>query len=427
MLKLFSFLFILFLSLQSYGIDLRNLEIGETRIPYNHKDIDIDIKVYNSDYQVKAILDRYSFEWVRYDNILLIPRARMKMRVNNPDANLHIVYKDVITNFQQSKKNSYSELYYSLFERKKIKIYNKEELIAEISTSFKDHKKERLLIDYSCSRNGIKIEGLDKEHMAIGCKTRRIGAIGKEKPMLEISWISPELKISGTEYIPYHAAFLNQRSINIGAKNVFTGEHRSIKISARIPKRLHRIFTAYGVGAHALHTKIIEKNETTSEEEKSEIQAEIAPALFFYFNYKISKTSSIRGFNAAFFQESIFDNAGVYLGSDFGFSLDNKLYFTTLLGMQYLYFKFDDDFDEISEPIFPQGLEFMYRHAFGIQNYIISGGVFLSTTTDIDYENIWIRWGKSYFWELNLITWGKDDFEARTWGVSVGFPFKGFL
>ena len=183
------------------------------------------------------------------------------------------------------------------------------------------------------------------------------------------------------------------------------------------------MFTAYGFGPYALHTKV-----TNSETKKtSQIHSPIAPALFFYMNYKISDNTSIRGFDAAIFQESKFNNAGLYLGSDFGFSLDNKLYFTTLLGVQYLYFKYDDEAPEVSEPIFPQGLEFMYRHAFDIPNYIISGGIFLSTDDDIEYENVWVRWGKNYFWELNLISWGKEDFEAKTWGLSVGLPFKGFL
>ena len=169
-------------------------------------------------------------------------------------------------------------------------------------------------------------------------------------------------------------------------------------------------------------TKTLDENQKVIDDKNN-----IAPALFFYLNYKISETNSIRGFDAAIFKESTFNNAGLYLGSDFGHSLDNKLHFTTLLGVQYLHFQFDKDSSAISEPIFPQGIEFMYRHAFDIPNYIIAGGVFLSTSETIDYENIWIRWGKNYFWELNLISWGKDNFEATTWGLSIGFPFKGFL
>ena len=372
---------------------------------------------------IKAVVDSSSVEWVRVDEIFLIPRVRLKIKVASPTAELHLEYKETTKSFQQSPKNSYAEVYYSLFEKKEVKIFRKKVQIGTIKIDLTKHKKQRVIIDYTCSRNSILIKGLEDEHFSIGCRTRRIGNYGKEKAMLEIKWISPELEIIGSDFVPYEATFTTKRPINIQVKNIKTGKIKTITITARIPERLHRMFTAYGVGANALHTKLTDEKTKKS----NTIHTKIAPALFFYLNYKISDTSSIRGFNAAVFQESIFNNAGLYLGSDFGFSFDNKLYFTTLLGVQYLYFRYDENSPLVSEPIFPQGLEFMYRHAFDIPNYIISGGLFLSTDDDIDYENIWIRWGKNYFWEINLISWGKKDFEAKTWGLSVGFPFKGFL
>lgn len=421
MLKQFSFILLILPTFCFSAIDIKNSPLGQNRILFNHKDTKIIIEN-ESDYKVRAIVERSSFEWVRVNETFLLPRVRLKIKVNSPESHFHINYKSAIYNFQQSKKNSYAELYYSLFEKDKLLIKKNNKIVATIYIKFREHKKQKLLIDYTCSRNSIEISGLENEHLSIGCKTRRIGNFGKEKPMLEVQWISPELQILADDPVPYHAAFLNQRPITVKVKNVYTNKVKDITIKAKIPKRLHRLFTAYGYGPYALHTKIEDDKNT-----KSVKKTDIAPALFFYLNYKISETTSIRGFDAAIFQESIFNNAGIYLGSDFGHSLDNRLYFTTLLGVQYLYFKFDENETEVSEPIFPQGIEFMYRHAFDIPNYIISGGLFLSTSESIDYENIWIRWGKNYFWELNLITWGKDEFEARTWGVSVGFPFRGFL
>ena len=137
--------------------------------------------------------------------------------------------------------------------------------------------------------------------------------------------------------------------------------------------------------------------------------------------------NSIRGFDAAVWKKSTFNNAGVYFASDIASILDGKLTITTLLGMQHLYFQFDKKYETISEPIFPQGIEFLYKHAFGIKNYIVSGGAFISPSETIDYQNIWIRWGKNYFWELNYIYWGKDQFDAGMYGLSIGLPFKGFF
>jgi hypothetical protein len=422
-LKLFSlFIFIGFSnSAISSGITLKDAPTAENRIKLSRKDVDINITKFG-DQEIKAIVDNSSFEWVRFDETLLLPKVRLKIKVNSPDSDFVINYKGSSISFQQSKKNSYAELYFSLFERDEVQILNKDGKVANITITLNNKKAQRVIIDYTCSRNNIEIEGLEDEHFSIGCRTRRIGAYGKEKAMLEVQWVSPELKIVNGDYIPNYAAFLNKLPVKIKVQNVKTLKEKEITIKAKVPKRLHRLFTAYGFGPYSLHTKTVDSDKKVLTK-----RAPVASALFFYLNYKISDTSSIRGFNAAVLGESKFNNAAMYLGSDFAFSLDNKLYFTTLLGVQYLYFKFDDETPEVSEPIFPQGIEFMYRHAFNIPNYIVSGGVFLSTSDKIDYENIWVRWGKNYFWELNIITWGKDDFEARTWGVSVGIPFKGFL
>lgn len=428
MLKLFKFLIIL-ATTQAYAsayMHTEKLPSGQNRVPLSHKDFEIEIDSSNS-FEVKAMIDSSSIGWFRYDDILLIPRARIKIRTGKVPPAAFLSYKERTLNFQHSKQYSYAELNISLFENDPIEIKLFEKTLAKIQVKFKTPKKPKVLIDYSCSRNGIKIEGLENEHFSIGCRTKRIGKFGKEKPMLEIIWLSPELRIKNSKYLPYHAAFLSQRPVQAEVENIRTGQSKIITIKAKIPKRLHRLFTAYGFGPYAFETELVDMDDDGNEISREAKNETTVPALMFYINYKISETQSIRGFEAAVFKDSVFNNAGIYLGSDFGFALDNRLYFSTLIGVQHLYFQFDEDSEIISEPIFPQGIEFMYRHAFDDPNYIVSGGIFLSPTESVDYTNAWIRWGKNYFWELNYISWGKEEFKATTYGVSVGFPFKGFL
>jgi hypothetical protein len=73
--------------------------------------------------------------------------------------------------------------------------------------------------------------------------------------------------------------------------------------------------------------------------------------------------------------------------------------------------------------IFPQGFEVVYRHAFGLRNYHLIYGMFLSTASDGSYENIWLRFGQKVFWELNWINWKYEDRQATSYGLSVGIPF----
>jgi hypothetical protein len=404
-------------------LTLDNLPKGEHRIEFSQKDFKIKINFFNqAENQLKAILDKNSFEWVRVQNKYLLPKARLKIKAKHLAQTLHLRYKSKTIHFQQGKKSSFSEVYISLFEKDEIQIIKDNIQIASIRVVPAHRHKKTTLIDYSCSRNGIKIEGLDNEYISLGCESRPIGQFGAEKPMLEVVWVSPDLKLADEEFLPYQAVFLSKRPVKIRVQNIHTKAWKILTIKARVPKRVHRLFTAYGFGPYAFNTEIINKDD-----KKLHKHVPMAPALFFYANYKISEETSIRGFDAAILKDSNFNNAGIYIGSNFGYSFDNKLYFTTLLGVQYLYAKFDKEGPEVSEAIFPQGVEFMYRHAFDIPNYIISGGLFLSTSDSVEYENIWLRWGKNYFWEVNLIAWKKDDFKVRTWGVSLGFPFKGFL
>ncbi|MAZ47956.1 MAG: hypothetical protein CME65_05295 [Halobacteriovoraceae bacterium] len=428
MLKLFK-LFALILCTHVYAHEYLNtsqLPNAQNRIPLKSKDFFIDIKA-DEQCDVRAMIDPSSINWFRFEDILLIPMARIKIRTKRVPPAAFITYKERTLNFQHSEKYSYAELNISLFENQPIEIKLFDKVLSIIDVQFRTPKKPKVLVDYSCSRNGIQIEGLENEYFSIGCRTKRIGKFGKEKPMLEVIWLSPDLRIKNSKYLPYHAAFLSQRPVQAEVENRQTGKSKVITIKAKIPKRLHRLFTAYGFGPYAFETELIEMDDDGNEISRESKTEPTVPALMFYINYKISETQSIRGFEAAVFKDSVFNNAGIYLGSDFGFALDNRLYFSTLIGVQHLYFQFDKDSEVISEPIFPQGIEFMYRHAFDDPNYIVSGGVFLSPTESIDYTNAWVRWGKNYFWELNYISWGKEEFKATTYGVSIGFPFKGFL
>lgn len=398
------------------GIDLDSSPQGRNIKTLKHTDFKIKTAIPSV---VKANLLPNSFKWLRVKNILLVPSARIEILVSNPAMGLILSYKDKTYSFQQTSKGARVELEVSLFERTPINILKNNKAFDEITWQ-RISKKPEIYIDDSCSRNKIEIKGITTEAITLGCKIEKVGLVGEEKPTLEVIWLSPDLKTTTNSALQY-ANFSDNSPVKLNALNTQSKALKELEIRAQVPKRIHRLFTAAGIGPYAFETKLETEDETQS------ISEPAAPALFFYTNYQLSKDQSIRGFNAAVFKESIFDNAGIYLGSDFGFSFDNRLYFTTLIGVQYLYFKFDKEADVISEPIFPQGLEFMYRHAFDIPNYIISGGFFLSTSSEVEYQNAWIRWGKKYFWELNYIGWGKDNFSAKMYGISLGFPLKGFL
>jgi len=117
----------------------------------------------------------------------------------------------------------------------------------------------------------------------------------------------------------------------------------------------------------------------------------------------------------------VFSNFGVYYAYVAANKFDGRIKLVTLLGAQELSFNFKDSRDWSHDVFFPQGVEIVYSHAFGMENYHMIFGLFLSAG-DRDYQNAWLRFGRKYFWEINYINWGYKEQAARMWGISLGLP-----
>lgn len=434
-LKRFSFLFIFTLVItapilcaEKQPISFGKVTVGDNRLKLSVNDFKVKINL-TKNISSKVILKKGSVQWIRIEDVLLTPRARMAIYLKGDASDFHIKYRGQSILMQQEERLAVTEFYVSLFQFDKAQIYYKGKNIGYISfhaTKIKGNYKTTHLIDYSCSKNNIKIKGMDNEYISLGCRTHRVGKFGKEKPMTEILWTSANYKLLDNSEAPYIAVFMNSKPVKIKVINQYN-QVKEIEISATIPKRLHRLNIAYGLGPYAFNTTFAKDPSITGPEKFDTKSEPMAPALMLYFNFKLSNETSIRGFDAVVAKDSIFNNLGAYFASDIAKSFDNKLTVTTLLGVQHLYFQFDKNSKIINEPIYPQGIEANYNHAFGIENYLIGGGAFLSPSESYDYQNIWLRWGKGVFWEVNYIYWKKEEFSAKMWGLSAGFYFGGFL
>lgn len=400
-----------------------NVVIADNRLPLKASDFDVKLNL-NESVKTKVILRNDSIQWVRINDVLLTPRGRLAIYIQGDATKFHIRYRGKSIAMQQRKGYAYLEFFVSLFQHDPIEIYKDGKLFGHASFYAKSKPKntKTTLIDYSCARKGISVEGLDGEYISLGCRIHPAGKFGSEYPILEVYWIAANYRLLDKSEPPYVSVFIKNAPAQISVIN-HKGERRTLKIEAKLAPRMHRLNVAYGFGPYVFDTTY--KKDIFSRTEK--LSTPVAPAFMLYFNFKMSDDASIRGFDAAVWKDSSFNNAGVYFANDVSLALDRKLTITTLIGMQYLYFKFDDDTPTINEPIFPQGVEFLYKHAFGIENYIISGGMFLSPSDLYDYQNLWVRWGKNYFWELNYIYWGKEEFTAKMWGLSIGFLWDSYL
>jgi hypothetical protein len=403
-------------------ISFGKVKVGEQRIPLSTKDFEIKVDLPGKTARAKLI--KNSIQWVRTEDVLLTPRARIAIAIKDEPEDLHIRYQSHSLILQQIKKISYIEFYVSLFQPDEIEIFQKDKKIGSVRVFAKEKEKKTKkthLIDYSCAKYKARITGLDGEYISIGCRETTIGDFGEERPMVEILWTSANYRLLDKSEPPYIAVFFKNRPIKMTVVHERTGEQKVISIDANIPKRTYRLKTALGLGPYAI----------TSQESASEkLENESGFAAMLYGKFDLDKETSFRFFDAYIKKTSTFNNLGFYYAYDLANILDNRVQITALLGAQHIYYKYNEGFEAYSEMIYPQGAELIFKHVFGWENYSLVFGGFIDTNNSDFYQNVWVRFGRRVFWELNYIAFENPENplqNAQTYGLSIGFPFMSFF
>jgi len=402
------------------SISFGPMQIGENRVSIDSKNIDLVINARGI--KVSAEINQHSFEWVRFNKVLLLPRARVKIIIDSSDQEIYLKYQDqIILPQYSSNKLFFSEFYISVFQPDDILLFVNNQNVGKISivskqNQVKDAKKNHM-IDYSCAPYSLQIDGLDNEYISVGCILHKIGRFKREAGMLEIYWTSANYILDDHALPPYIATMVNNHPIKFKVTGK-KGDKRIVTIKASVPKNLHRLKFAMGLGPYFFETN---HNIETK-------KSGWAPSGMIYSKYDITQGSSLRFFDAFLWKDGYFNNAGMYFAYDLATAFDNRFIVIPLLGFQGLSVKYSKDFNSYHKIIYPQGLELVYMHPFGKKNYSLVMGLFTNASVVEDhYKNFWVRYGKKIFWELNYISWKKEEKAASMWGLSVGFPLMQFL
>lgn len=392
--------------------------IGESRIPIDPKDFKIVVENFVSGPKISAGFVKDSFQWIRTNDNLLIPRARLGVRIFSTSTDIYIKYDEQNLLPVDKTKYLFSEFFIPLYSSKKIEIFKGKTKIASILILAQSNKsnKEKHYIDYSCSPYHLAITGIESEYFSIVCNMGRLGLMGSEKPLLKLIWASTNLTLPDGTSPPFTTFLTNEFPIKITMINE-KKENKLITITAQIPKELKRIKTALGFGPYSLVLK----------EDGSYTKKSTAPALMLYGKFDLLKNSSFRFFDAIVANKGLFNHLGIYFAYELASIYDNRFQIIPLLGLQAITYKFDSSTKSYNQLIYPQGFEAVYQHAFGLENYSLIYGMFLSTETDVTYKNLWVRFGKKTFYEVNYIEWSFENRSVKTWGLSVGLPFMSFL
>ena len=357
--------------------------------------------------------------WERSKQNLLLPYIKIRLKTSNNNlSHFYYRYKDVTYLPQISGSDEFTDLDISVFDPVKVDVFRGGNKIGEIAVHSMGGRKKTntVLIDYSCSGYNLQVSGLDEGFLSIGCEIVRENIQGVVIPTLNVNWISSEYKTLDLHHGPYVISFSDGRESRVLVTNELN-EKKEIQFKVGFPKRLHRLKTAGGIGPYIYKSS---KNDT-------EESADLLPSFMIYGNYYLNNIHSLKFFEALVIKESIFNHAGVYVGSDLGKFYDDRLVLSSLIGFQAITHQFDSDESSFTQIIFPQGLELAMHHPFGMENYKFTMGGFLSPQSSIIYQNFWARFGSKIFLEFNYINWEYGSRAATMYGFSVGFPLaQGF-
>jgi hypothetical protein len=398
-------------------ISIGNISLAEERMKIK---LDLFEIKYSTDFPVTARLVKDSLQWVRLDHVLLLPRALVEVTIQeDADHQFFIDYsgQKIIPLFNPATQTYQARFFVSLFESFPIKIFEKSDLVNVVRVLPRVEKlASPHLIDYSCARYNISIEGLKDDFISLGCQVQRTGRFGDERPYLEVYLTSASHRLRDQSDPPYVILFHESGEARVNLVSP-EGTEESITIKANLPPRLHRLRLAAGFGPYTLQAA----------EENQDNKMQIAPTVMLYGNFTLNDTTSLRFFDSYSRASSTFHNWGVYYAWELAEFCDRRCTITSLVGLQGVEYRYNSKTRTHAETILPQGFEFVYKHPFGKQNYIFNAGGFVGLSAQYNYNNIWVRYGKRYFWELNFIEWKRGNQSASMFGLSVGFPIGGFF
>lgn len=378
---------------------------------------DFNILKSHSDIDAHFITD--SLQWIRRENNLLTPRVLLKIDIPKKYHPIYIKLDKQVIFPASGNTLLTTNVYVNLFHPETIEIYQNDTLIDTIEINAKAVAQSKLKqwVDHTCSPYQIVISGIDQQYSSTGCKLNRVGSFGSETPRLEVAFSSPNFITPSGDHPPFSFNLHDTSRVETVLQNKISKEKFNLSIAAKLPRRLHRLKTAAGIGPYFF----------TNTYGSDKHGPDTAPAYMLYGKFELSETSSFKAFDALIYNNrSLFNNSGLYFSYDLAQVYDGQVILGALLGFQGLHYRFDSGYPTEFEVIYPQGFEITYNHAFGWQNHSLAFGMFLSTTQD-PYRNIWLRSGGKIFYELNYITWGSGISEIEMWGLSVGFPlFQAF-
>ncbi|HUP58245.1 MAG TPA: hypothetical protein VM598_12380 [Bdellovibrionota bacterium] len=384
---------------------------------------------------LKLELEPGSLEWVRVQDVLVLPRARVRVTYVGA-AKAGSVSQAGFTQplVAESESRLTAEIPVALIsgEKNEIRVTIGETAAYRVRFSPRAASPRGLIgVDPSCSRYGVEAvsekAGEKADWMYVGC--RLIGVEGEKHRTssleLFVLWEKPsaDFAVDGHPLAPASASvwLLRLRSKPGTVRLAGSSGERGIEIKYGIPEQLKRGSLGVGIGPYSYHY------QSSTEEVQSTV-----PIMTLYGSYQVHDTIRIAAFNATTFNHQLQTDTGLYINAEQFRTLDRRIGLSLMLGANLKGVRTDEG-DYLLLFGAPQGFELIFSDFLGKNRNLGAGAFIYPSISGNAYYNTWVRWGSpAFFGEINFISWEQTTqtrgrFYTRSFGVSIGFPLARFL
>jgi hypothetical protein len=284
-------------------------------------------------------------------------------------------------------------------------------------------------IDPSCSRFGVKATDVagartQDDWLYIGCRLVGSEASEHRTSSLElfVLWdgVGHAVQVEGLETPQSSASVWLLRMRAKPGKIRLKGKAREVEVSYGIPENLHRGSLSAGLGPYSYFY------QSANEEAKGG-----AAVLTLYGSYLLYDTIRAVAFDATTFNFQMMTDFGVYINAEQFRTFDRRVGLNLMLGAHIIGFRTNDDYLVLFGA--PQGIELTITDFLGKNRNLGAGAFIYPSIGGKSYINTWLRWGSpSFFGEFNYISWEETSetrgrFYSKSVGLSFGFPLARFL
>jgi hypothetical protein len=383
---------------------------------------------------LRVELEPGSLEWVRVQDVLVLPRARARIAYSGSSKQglaSQAGFSQPLVPEGESRLTAALPVALLSGEKNQIQVAMGEVARFRIRFAPRATSPRGLIgVDPSCSRFGVQAvsetAGEKPDWMYLGC--RMIGTEGNPRTAsleLYVLWEkpSPEAKVDDHPIAQASASvYLLRLRAKPGTVRLSGGAgERKLEVAYRVAENLHYGSLGVGIGPYSYHY------QGGGEDVES-----WAPIMTLYGSYQVHDTIRLVAFNATAFNHQLQTDTGFYVNAEQFRTLDRRIGLNIMLGANLIGVRAGNG-DYVLLFGAPQGFEFIFTDFLGKARNLSAGAFIYPSIEGKAYYNTWVRWGSpAFFGEVNFISWedtteSRGRFYSRSFGVSVGFPLARFL